>query len=138
LARLRLAIASELIGAERKGERGQPRIVRRVGETVRAGRQQRRQSARPEHVFHRFVGVFQTEQDAGQFAVGSRHKQKTSGLGLVTSGAQIRAFAVIDDLDRLVEIGGGDEQNRHRSLGGAGENGMHRHSAASRMEDLGA
>ena len=38
--RLRLAVAGEAVGAEREGERGEARIVRRVGEAIGAGRQQ--------------------------------------------------------------------------------------------------
>ena len=82
VARFRLAVAGELIGAEREGERGEPRVMRRIGEAVGARRQQAGQLPRPEQVFHRLVGVFQAEQNAGQFAVRRRHGEIASGLGL--------------------------------------------------------
>ena len=47
---VRLAVAREAVGAEREGERGEPRVVRRVGEAVGAGRQQAGQAARQEAV----------------------------------------------------------------------------------------
>ena len=47
---LRLAVAREAIGAEREGQRRKPRIVRRVGEAIDAGRQNARQQARQERV----------------------------------------------------------------------------------------
>ena len=55
---LGLAVAREAIGAEREGERGEPRIVRRIGEPIGAGRQQRRQApARQECVVGASVRV---------------------------------------------------------------------------------
>ena len=48
--RIGLAIAAEAVAAEREGERGEPRIVRRVGEAIDARRQQARQRAGPEQV----------------------------------------------------------------------------------------
>ena len=50
-----LAVAGEAVGAEREGERRQPRVVRRVGEPVGAGRQQSRQTARPKRVAGRRI-----------------------------------------------------------------------------------
>ena len=138
LARLRLAVAGELIGVEREGERGEPRVMRRVGEAVGARRQQSGQLPRAEQVFHRLVRIFQAEQHAGEFAVRRRHDQMAPGLGLVAGGADERALAVVDDLDRLVERGGGDEQDRRRGFAGFRENRMHGHSAASRIGEISA
>ena len=45
-----LAVAREAIGAERESERGEPRVVRRIGETIGAGRQQTRQAAGQERI----------------------------------------------------------------------------------------
>jgi hypothetical protein len=42
---VRLAVAREAVGAERHGERGEPSVVRLVGEPVDAVRQQLRQAA---------------------------------------------------------------------------------------------
>ena len=138
VAHLRLAVAGESIGAEREGQRRQPRVMRRVGETVSARRQQGGQLPGPEQVFHRLVGVFQAEQHAGQFAVRRRHREIAPGLGLISGGVQEHALAVVDDLGCFVESGGGDEQDRHRKLAGTCEDRMHGYSAASRMDGFGA
>ena len=50
LARFRLAVSRELIRTERKCEGSEPRIVRRIGETVSARRQQIGQLSWPEPV----------------------------------------------------------------------------------------
>ena len=50
VGRILLAVAAEAIAAERKGQRGEPRIVRRVGEAIGARRQQARQRAGPERI----------------------------------------------------------------------------------------
>ena len=73
---LRLAVAREAVGAEREGQCGEARIVRRIGETVGAGRQHAGQQARQEGVVVVLV-VFQAEQHAA----GAGQDQVRPGLG---------------------------------------------------------
>ena len=87
VAYLALAVAGELIAAEREGERGQARIVRRIGEAIGAGRQQAHELPRPEQVLDRLVGRLDAEQHGGELAVGGRHEQEAAGLGLEAGGA---------------------------------------------------
>ena len=84
--RIRLAVARELVGAEREGERRKPRVVRRVGEAIGAGRQQAGQAAGQEAVLVGPVGGFQPEQHAAQRAVRARQQQRLPGLRLEFRG----------------------------------------------------
>ena len=136
VARLALAVAGELIGPERKAERGKPRVVRRVGETVRAGRQQAHQLSRPEQVLDRFVGRLDAEQRGGELAVRRRHDEEPPGLGLVSGGADKILRVPVEVLGRGGKIAGVDKDDRHR-LSGIRENRMHCHSTALRVS-LGA
>ena len=84
--RIVLAVAAEAIAAERKGQRRQPQIMRRVGETVDAGRQQPGQGARPEQVA-RFAGrVLDTEQDLRDASVSRRECQARARLASKSIG----------------------------------------------------
>ena len=81
LGLIRLAIAAEAITPERKRERGQARVMRRVGEAIDARRQQARQRAGPEQVAG-FAGlVFEAENDLRDLAVGRGQRQTLAGLG---------------------------------------------------------
>ena len=84
---LRLAIAREAIGAEREGQRGKPRIVRRIGKAVAAGRQHAGQQARQERVVIFFL-AFQSEQHAA-----GRQDQVARCLGLEARGFHVSAVA---------------------------------------------
>ncbi len=95
-ARFGLAVAREAVGAEREGERGKPRIVRRVGKAIDAVGQLLRQAAGEKRVL-RFVVVFEPEQHAAEpFLAGlarqekmaARLRLKTRGVG---EGASLRA-----------------------------------------------
>ena len=134
---MRLAVAGELIAAEREGKRAEPRIVRRIGETVSAGRQQAGQRAGPEQVLGRIVSLFQTEQNAGELACVVRHDEMLAGLRLKTRRLHENQLARVENFRRLGEILGGDEQNRHRLLVGLHEDRMHDYSAAFRSDGFG-
>ena len=76
-----LAVAAEAVAAEREGERGEARVMRRVGEAIDAGRQQAGQGAGPERVA-RFAGlVLEAEQHLRDRAVGRGQRQALAGLG---------------------------------------------------------
>ena len=137
IARIGLAVAAELIGAERKSQGGEPRVVWRIGEAVAAGWQQGHKLPRAEQILHRFVGRLDAEQHAGEGAVARRNDKMASGLGLEGAGAHERVLARIEDFSRFGEIARVDEQDGHsRRLTGACENRMHGHSAASRKEGV--
>ena len=63
VGRVRLAVAAEAVTAERKGERGEPRVVRRIGEAIDARRQQAGQRAGPEQVAGFAARVLEAEHD---------------------------------------------------------------------------
>ena len=84
--RLGLAIAAEAVAAEREGERGEPDIVRRIGEAVGARRQQAGQGARPERIAVPGVVVLDAEQHLRDAAVGSGKDQAAARLGAVDIG----------------------------------------------------
>ena len=94
---LGLAVAREAVGAEREGQRGEPRIVRRIGEAVGAGRQHAGQQARQEGVVVVLV-AFQTEQHAA-----GRQDQVPAGPGLEARGLHIGAVALAELGDDLGE-----------------------------------
>ncbi len=84
--RIGLAVAREAVAAERERERRKARIVRRVGKTVDAGRQQSRQLARPERIAPCRALVLQAEQHAVDAALGGRQQQALARLGLEGGG----------------------------------------------------
>ena len=139
IARVALAVTGELIGAERKGKRREPFVMRRIGKAVKAGRQQIHQLPRAKRVLDPFIGGFDAEQRAGNLAVRRRHDEMAARLGLEAGRAQKDTLAVVDDFDRFVEGGGIDEENRYRRRPvGLGKNRMHGHSAVSRKGGLAA
>ena len=93
-----LAVARELVGAERERERSQPRIVRCVGEAISAGRQLAGQLSGPEAVYVAFAGFFDPEQHAGELSVRSRQQQQPARFGLETAGRDKGASALADFL----------------------------------------
>ena len=138
IARLALAIAGELIGAGREGQRREPRVVRRIGEAVDAGRQGVDQLAGPERVEH-VAGAFDAEQNAGELAVELRQQQQFAGLGFKADGSGESALALAERFQDRLAIVGVDEPDRNAArFGCAGELWMHDYSAASLKEGLGA
>ena len=95
LAIVTLAVTREAIGAEREGERGEPRIVRCVGETIKPVRQQSGEASRQEQVA-RAVRLFEPEQHCAEPAVGAGQGQIASGLGFETGGLGERARGGIE------------------------------------------
>ena len=96
LARVGLAVARELVSAERKRECSEPRIVWRVGEAIGAGRQQHGQLSWPEAVNFAVAGFFDPEQHAGEFSVASRQQQQPAGFRLETGGRDEGTSALAD------------------------------------------
>ena len=89
LVAVRLAVAREAVGAERDGKRGEPRIVRLVGEPVDAVRQQLREAAGQERVLRVASSPSMPEQHAAEmrFVVAlARQRQMAAGLGLEARG----------------------------------------------------
>ena len=84
--RLGLAIACELVGTEREGERGKARIMRCVGEAVGAGRKQAGQAAGEEAILLRPIGRLDAEQHAGERAIRAGQQQRLAGLRLEFRG----------------------------------------------------
>jgi hypothetical protein len=83
LALFALAVALETIRSERAGERGEPRVVRRVGETIKAGRQQSGEASGQKQVA-RASRIFEPEQHCGERTAAAGQGQISSGLGLET------------------------------------------------------
>ena len=81
LGRLGFAVTSEPIAAERKGEHRQSRIVRRIGETVDAGRQQMGQCTRTKQIARPAVRIFEAEQHLGDPPFGVGQGETASRLG---------------------------------------------------------
>ena len=113
-ARIGLAVARELVAAEREGQRGKARIVRRVGEAIGAGRQQAGQAAGQEAVLLRLVGAFQAEQDAAQRAIRGRQQQRLPGLRLELRGLGEAPRGGGEPLAHLRVVVGRDEPDRNR------------------------
>ena len=67
---LGVAVAGEAIKPERERKRGEPRIVRLIGEAIGAVRQMLRQPAGKKRV-RRFVGRFKPEQNAAKYGLPS-------------------------------------------------------------------
>ena len=78
---LDFAIAREPISAEREGERGEPRVVRRIGETIDAGRQETGEAARQERIA-RAVADFPGRTARRQARRWLRQREMAPGLGL--------------------------------------------------------
>jgi hypothetical protein len=126
--RLGLAVAGELVGAEREGERRKPRVVRRIGKAPGAGRQQQRQAARQEAVLVGLGGRLQAEQGAVQGAVRAGEQQELAGLWLELRrlGEPSRRRSKL--LAHLRIVVGGDEPDRNRRGPGRNEGRMHEKS----------
>ncbi len=117
---LGLAIAREAIGSERKSERRQARVVRRIGEPVGARRQQGGERARPQQILGLVVRVLEPEQHARQRAVGAGQQEVPAGLGLEAGGIREGAAARIEAVADFGPGRGGDERHRHRCGRAAG------------------
>jgi hypothetical protein len=93
-ARLRFAVARELVRSEREGQTREPRVMRRIGEAIGAGRQQPGEAAREEAILLGSVCRLQSEQHARQCAVLARQQQCLPGFGSnVALSAKRRAVA---------------------------------------------
>ncbi len=93
-------VAAEAITAERKGKRGKPRVVWRVGKPIDARRQQARQLAGPERIA-KFAGrIFQAEHDLRDPAIRIGKRQARPGLGRKAVGQR--------ELPRLAGKAGAD------------------------------
>ena len=83
---LLLAVAREAVAAEREGERREPRIVRRIGEAVGAGREEPGERARPEQVLAPVVGGSSPNRTPASAAVRARQQEVAAGLRLEAGG----------------------------------------------------
>ena len=136
---LALTVAGELIGPQREGERGQPRIVRRVGEAVDAGRQQSGQLPGAERVLDRLVRRFDAEQHRGELAVRRRYKEMSPRLRLIAGDAHEGLRTRVEALGRRSDrVGTGEQDRNGLRLAGACKNRVHGYSAASRIVGLAA
>ncbi len=123
---IRLAVAVEAVGAERKCKRSETGVVRRVGKAISAGRQQSRQLAGPEQIAG-FAGlVLQAEYDLRDLAVGRRQRKARPGLGGKAIGpGKLPGLGRKVGADR-VPCRLGREHNRDGRSGRRGlENGRH-------------
>ena len=92
---LRLAVAREAICAEREGQRRKPHIVRRVGEAIDAGRQQRRAAGR---AGTRCCSA--SAFDAEQHAAGAARRRQDQ----VPAGPRLEARGLDEGAGTLVEL----------------------------------
>ncbi len=99
---LRLAVAREAIGAEREGQRGKARIVRRVGEAVGAGRQRARQQARQERIAVR--ACRSPDRTARRRSAAIRCRPGAGSKPAVLTKARSRAARPADDLRKLAAV----------------------------------
>jgi hypothetical protein len=130
--RLRLAVADELVGAEREGKRGEARVVRRIGKTIGTGGKQQGQAAGQEPVLVGLGTGLEAEQGAAHRAVRPRQQQELSGLRLELRGLGKlpggRAKRLVD-----LRVGvGGHEPDRNRRGAGRNEGWMHEKSPKGR------
>src|SRR5215831_14364340 len=77
----RLAVARKAIRIQREAERGEPRIMRRIGEAVVTGREKARQPAGREQVLVPLVSILEPEQHRGKAAL-PRQQHMPAGLRL--------------------------------------------------------
>ena len=113
--RVRLAVAGELVGAEREGERGEARVVRRVGEAVGAGRQQAGQAAGQEAVLVRLVGALRGRTGRRSARRPRRAAAATGRASARTSRSRrTRRAGGVEPLAHLRVGVGGDEPDRNR------------------------
>ena len=139
-ARFRLAVAGELIGPQRYGQRRQPCTLRVHRQNDRPGRWHAGELAGAEQVLHGVVGVFEAKQDAGKLAIRSGNDQVAAGLGLKPEAARTNTCA---RSSRIVVTAENQfypclyRTDRLR-FSGVHEYWMHGHSAASRIDGLGA
>src|SRR5262249_54640755 len=97
LASVSLAVASELVGGERKRERRQPRVVGGAGKAMRPGGKRAGHLPGPEAIFFPF-GLFDPEQPAGELSVCSRQKQQPARFRLETASRDKGASTLADFL----------------------------------------
>ena len=138
-SRLGLAIARETIGAEREGERGEPRVGRLVGETVGAVRQMLWQPAGQKRIPDAVVGtvrgivrVLDAEQNAAErtaSAAFTRQQKIAPRFGFKAGGFHERACLGADRALHVGVVRAGDEPDRN-GLGrpACNEDGVHRSS----------
>ena len=123
--RLGLAVAGEAIRPERKGKRGQPRVVRIIGKAVNAIGQLLGQPPGEKRIV-RLVRGFEPEQDAAEPVLAGQ-REILSGLRLETRRIGECARAGGEPLANLRIARRGDEPDRSHWRGSARrENRMHR------------
>jgi hypothetical protein len=125
--RLLLAIAGKAIAPERKGERGELRIVWRIGEAIGASGKQSRQRPGQEQIFVGLVAGLEREQGSGKTAIGRRQQQMPAGFGLEAGSIGEGALACIEAFALLPP--GGAVNKGYRGGGGGmaarKKDGMH-------------
>jgi len=128
LFRVLLAIAGEAVGAEREGERGEPRVVRGVGEAIGARRQRRRERTRPKQILAGVVFALEREDDAGKRPIGPRQQKVAAGLGFEARGIGEGPRARIEPLAQGGPGGGVNEgyRNRRGGMAAGKKDWMHR------------
>ena len=114
--------------AEREGERGEPRVVRGVGEAIGARRQRRGERTRPKQILAGVVLGLEREQHVGKRPVGPRQQQVAAGLGFEASGIGEGPRARIEPLAQGGPSGGVNEgyRNRRGGLAAGKKARMHR------------
>src|SRR5262249_25842528 len=106
IARVRLAVARELVGAKRKSQGGEPLIMRRIGESVGSRRQLAGQLSGPEAIAAILTRRFDPKQRASECPVLSRKQHQPASLGLESRGGDESAPPLADVLADRIEISG--------------------------------
>ena len=108
-------IAREAVAAERKRQRGEARVVRRIGEAVGARRQESRERARAEAVEVGIVRGFDREQHARERTLRPRQQQVPAGARLKTGGIGKSTGAGIETRAQVRPCRSGDERHGYGS-----------------------
>src|SRR6185437_6677742 len=113
-ARFGLAVAGKLISPKRKGESGEPRVVRWVGKMVSTRGQETRQLAGTKPINFRFIRTFNPKQRAGKLSIVARQQQEAARLQLEAGGRDECSLCRAKLLANGAEIVGVDEPDWYR------------------------
>ena len=114
------AVAGEAVGAERKGEAGERRVVETLAEMIRPGREGRRELAGEKRRAVGGIRRAEAEEHRSDPALASRHEQHGAGLGAESGGGDPRGRARLEHRrkHRQPVRGGGVDGHGLRARGG--------------------
>ena len=101
---LRLAVTVEAIARERKGERGELRLIDARRQAVGAGRQGGRKLADEKRPALCGIDAAEAEEHALQIAVRVGDQRPSAGLGLEARGRREPALALVERTECRVEV----------------------------------